>query len=34
MDKKKHEFLTTAPIPHVIGTLAVPTIISMMVTRL
>lgn len=32
MDKRKHEFLTTAPIPHVIGTLAVPTIISMMVT--
>lgn len=32
MDKKKHEFLTTAPIPRVIGTMAVPTIVSMIVT--
>lgn len=32
MDNRKHEFLTTAPIPRVIGTMAVPTIISMMVT--
>lgn len=32
MDKRKHEFLTTAPIPRVIGTMAVPTIVSMMVT--
>ena len=28
----KHEFLTAAPIPRVIGTMAIPTIISMMVT--
>ena len=28
----KHQFLTEAPIPRVIGTMAVPTIISMMVT--
>ena len=30
----KHEFLTAAPIPRVIGTMAIPTIISMMVTSL
>lgn len=30
----KHEFLTSAPIPRVIGTMAVPTIISMTVTSL
>lgn len=30
----KHEFLTSAPIPRVIGTMALPTIISMMVTSL
>ncbi len=28
----KHDFLITAPVPRVIGTMAVPTIISMMVT--
>lgn len=32
--RSKHEFLTAAPIPKVIGTMAVPTIISMMVTSL
>ena len=30
----KHEFLTAAPIPKVIGTMAIPTIISMMVTSM
>ena len=30
--RNKHEFLTAAPIPKVIGTMAIPTIISMMVT--
>lgn len=30
----KHEFLTAAPIPKVVGTMAVPTIIGMMVTSL
>ena len=32
--QNKHQFLTQAPIPRVIGTMAVPTIISMMVTSL
>lgn len=32
MNKRKHKFLTTAPIPCVIGRMAVPTIVSMMVT--
>lgn len=32
MIRNKHEFLTAAPIPRVIGTMAIPTIISMMVT--
>ncbi len=31
---RKHDFLTTAPVPRVIGTMAVPTIISMMVTSI
>lgn len=30
--RNNHEFLTTAPVPRVISTLAVPTIISMLVT--
>lgn len=30
--RNKHEFLTSAPIPRVIGTMAVPTVIGMMVT--
>ncbi len=30
----KHDFLITAPVPRVIGTMAVPTIISMMVTSI
>ena len=32
--QNKHQFLTQAPIPRVISTMAVPTIISMMVTSL
>lgn len=32
--RNKHEFLTSGPIARVIGTMAVPTIISMMVTSL
>ena len=34
MDKRKHKFLTTATIPCVIGRMAVPTIVSMMLTSL
>ena len=34
MRRNNYEFLTTAPVPKVIGTLAVPTIISMMVTSI
>lgn len=32
VNKKKYTFLTTAPVPRVIGKMALPTIISMMVT--
>lgn len=34
MRRSNYDFLTTAPVPKVIGTLAVPTIISMMVTSI
>lgn len=34
MRRDNYEFLTSAPVPKVIGTLAVPTIISMMVTSI
>lgn len=34
VDRKKHDFLTTESVPRVVGTMAVPTIISMMMTSI